>query len=195
VIWKHEPVVGDQIQKRLLVIGCPKSGTKFYAELLESWGFRIRHERMGEDGTVNSGWLMRKLVDDPLLVGKGRQHYEFDRIIHLVRHPLACIDSMRRELSRQFWEWQQIHSGIEVVPGNLETLAAFWLYWTDGCERGSDLRVRLEDIQHLKPRANAGLEEPYAIKVEDLGSMAAEIESRLILYGYPWRSQALKAAG
>jgi hypothetical protein len=179
-----QPVEGEPIQKRLLVIGSPRSGTGYFTRVLNAWGMRVCHERMGEDGIVNCTWLMRRFDDDPLMIGKGRQHYQFEKIIHLVRNPLKCIDSLNRDLSRQFWDWQILHSGIEVVPGCMETYAAFWLYWTDGCERGSDERVRLEDIQHLGQRRNQGMSQPRDLKLEHLGSMADEVEHRMMMYGY-----------
>ena len=39
-------------QKRLLVIGCGRSGTKWFSELLKDHGLDIGHEHMGNDGVV-----------------------------------------------------------------------------------------------------------------------------------------------
>jgi hypothetical protein len=105
---RAEALEGEPIPKRLLVVGSPRSGTMYFTQFLRRFGMRVSHERMGEDGTVNAGWLAPKLEEDPLIVGRGRQHYEFEKIIHLVRNPLACIDSLSREMHDVFWRWQRL---------------------------------------------------------------------------------------
>jgi hypothetical protein len=181
---RAEALEGEPIPKRLLVVGSPRSGTMYFTQFLRRFGMRVSHERMGEDGTVNAGWLAPKLEEDPLIVGRGRQHYEFEKIIHLVRNPLACIDSLSREMHDVFWRWQRLHSQIEVPPDDIERIAAFWVFWTDACQHMCDEYVRLEDIAHLGDVENRGIHFPAKLQTDALGSLKNDIEARMLLYGY-----------
>ena len=180
-----DPVTQPQQHKHLLVVGSPRSGSMFITEMLRTWGMRICHERMGEDGIVHCAWLAERLKNDRLIPGTGRQHYTFDRIVHLVRHPLRTIDSLSRELSPVFWDWQERHSRIRVNDTNdLEKVAAFWCFWTDGCEILCDAHIRLETIAHLGKKVNANTKPKHELKMNDLGAMKDEVRERMGNYGY-----------
>jgi len=173
------------IPKRLLVIGSPRSGTRFITNLLNEFGLRVRHERMGEDGTVNGAWLAMRMKDDPLIQVTGRQHYEFDKIVHLVRHPLATIQSLSNEMSRVWWDWQKIHSRLTIDdPSDLEQIAAFWVFWTDGCQHLCDTHIRLEDICHLGRQTGQGVKPRHKISYDDFGVMKQTVLDRMKIYGY-----------
>jgi hypothetical protein len=180
-----DPVKRAPKSKRLLVVGAPRSGTMFICEMLRRWGMRICHERMGEDGIVHSAWLAQRLKDDMVISGTGRQHYEFDRILHLVRHPLRTIESLSHELNPIFWQWQEKHSNIKIEdPEDIEKIAAFWVFWVDGCEMLCDNHVRLEHIGHLGKKVNTATKPSRDLKMDDLGCMAEEVALRMDNYGY-----------
>jgi len=182
---EYEPPRREPIPKRLLVVGSPRSGTHFFAKLLQNFGMRVKHERMGEDGTVNSAWLAMKQKNDTLLHVEGRQHYTFDKILHIVRHPLPTIESLSRELSPVFWEWQYAHSKIAIDdPHDLERVSAFWVFWTDGCQHLCDTHIRLEDIAHLGDVVGKGKQLSRRIEPLELGCMQEEVEKRCEIYGY-----------
>ncbi len=153
--------------------------------MLNRFGMRVKHERMGEDGTVNWAWLAMRSKDDPVLLVDGRQHYTFDRIIHLVRHPLVTIESLSRELNPVFWDWQERHSKIAVPDrSDIEKVAAFWVFWTDGCQHLCDQQLRLEDIAHLGEVEGKGKGDKRRLHPEELGCMEEEVTKRAELYGY-----------
>lgn len=182
---EFDPVVQPPIPKRLLVVGCPRSGTQFFCNLLQIFGMRVNHERMGEDGMVNAAWLAESQVNDKLIRIKGRQHYEFGRILHLIRHPVPCIESMSRELPETWWTWQEAHSNLHIDdPRDLEMMAAFWIFWTDGCQHLCDKHIRLEDVAHIGDRTNKGRHPAKPITLNNLGSCAGEVEKRMETYGY-----------
>jgi hypothetical protein len=181
---EYEPLQHEPIPKRLLVIGTPRSGTHFFTKLMQGFGMRVQHERMGEDGTVNCAWLAMRMPNDPVIKVTGRQNYDFDRIIHLIRHPLPTIASMSHALHGVFWEWQEIHSNLHIHDTtDLEKLAAFWLFWTDGCKHLCDTAIRLEDIAHLGPPV-AESKIKKQITLTDLGCMGGEVSNRMADYGY-----------
>lgn len=175
----------DPIPKRLLVVGSPRSGTQFATIFLNKLGLRVRHERMGADGTVNAAWLANRLVDDSLLRVHGRQHFEFDKIVHLVRHPYPTISSLTCEMHSAFWRWQFRHTGIEIDTEDISTVAEFWLFWTDGCTKLADSTIRMEDIAHLGEPANQGHRPRFQVAREDFtGELQATLDARLAQYGY-----------
>jgi hypothetical protein len=182
----YERPVEPPIPKRLLVIGSPRSGTHFMTALLNIFGMRVRHERMGEDGTVNSAWLAMKKINDSLINPVGRQHYEFDQIIHLVRNPLDTIGSLASEMSQAFWEWQEEHSNIAIYAENpkIDRIAAFWVFWTDGCQHLCDSTIKLESIQHLGPVQGKAVHKRAEVKIADLGDQGKMVMDRMELYGY-----------
>jgi hypothetical protein len=173
------------VAKRLLVIGSPRSGTHFLTTVLNKFGLRVRHERMGEDGTVNCAWLALKRKVDPLIRVTGRQHYEFDQIVHLIRHPYATISSLAVEMHDPFWLWQLPHTKIEVDPSDMSTIADFWMFWTDGCTKLADTTIRLEDIAHLGEVVSKGIYPHLAL---DASCFSEEINEalgrRMERYGY-----------
>jgi hypothetical protein len=148
------------------VIGSPRSGTKYFANMLKGFGMRVNHERMGEDGIVHAGWLPPG--GNTRFKGYTREKFSFDRIIHLVRHPLLVIDSLSREGPGfpNFWEMQEEHTTLKIDNHtDLETLARFWVEWTAWSARQSDYCVRLEDIQHLGEPDNVGRNADKSIKL------------------------------
>jgi hypothetical protein len=182
----YEPLQHSPIAKRLLVIGAPRSGTHFIAAFLQEFGMRVKHERMGEDGTVNFAWLAMRVRNDPIVKVTGRQNYDFDQMMHIVRHPLMCIPSISANLPRHFWDWQEIHSDLHIPDeDDLEMVAAFWIFWTDGCQHLCDKTLRLEDLAHMgKPEGLGVQRNKDPITLDDCGAMAEEVEKRMKLYGY-----------
>jgi len=82
---------------KYLVLGHPRCGTGYSAELLKSYGLNIGHERMGTDGI--SCW--QYVIKDDLppfskkdLNNKNRDQYIFDIIIHTIRDPFTALPSI-----------------------------------------------------------------------------------------------------
>ena len=185
MVVKYDALSRAPIPKRLLVVGSPRSGTQFISSLLNRFGLRVRHERMGEDGTVNAAWLAMRQEDDSLIQVTGRQHYEFEQIVHLIRHPIATITSLAAEIHPVFWDWQLRHSLVEVDPADLDSVAQFWVFWTDGCQKLCDSHVRLEDIAHLGQRRNEGMQTRLEVKTADFSNeIETLLRNRCERYGY-----------
>lgn len=179
-------------RKRLLVVGSPRSGTRFFAGWLQDLGMRVKHESMGQDGTVDSTFTVPRTTADPDSWSKaGLYQYRFDKVVHLVRSPLRVIESLARELPPSWWRWQEIHTGI-AVEGERPTfdeVARWWLWWTERADRLSSRRLRVDPLFAGGLATNVGRR---ARVVPELwrDALAPETESALLVrmqqYGYDW---------
>lgn len=168
------------IRKRLLVTGCPRSGTTYISQLLGMLNIDCAHERMGADGTVSSFFNVEDEVVDYIVPDAYEapfSEHEFERIVLLVREPWACIHSMRANLPMATWDWLQMHCPeidlhleLEHQPRPLEAVAAFWLRWNQRiqAELRPDFTVRIEDFRvplskKRDYRVNVGSAPRYAV--------------------------------
>lgn len=90
----------SKISKKVLVVGCARSGTHSFSKMLRVVGVDAKHEKMGGDGTVSCFWLGNDVKVYPSLPTKVPHEYDepqssytFKHRAHLVRHPLRCIAS------------------------------------------------------------------------------------------------------
>jgi len=160
---------------------------------------KVKHERMGEDGTVSSLFCVDDFSDlMPYMSSEDRHEgaysdYAFDKIVHLVRHPLRCITSLRVELPPRFWTWQEPWSEVEIADRDaptLEEVARFWLAWTSIVDRlhPRPSVIRLEDVANLAPRLGQGKRDPKTpwITWEDLArvGLSDRVREQMQRYGY-----------
>ena len=133
----------------ILITGCPRSGTGYASRIFQAQGLDIGHEHLGTDGV--SSWLFA--VTDHRYPwhkrGELRQNYNFQVILHQVRDPLKVLASMA-VLRRPDWTFIRRH--LELPPGSLQRRIAFYLGWTELCDRQAHYRYRLEDIETEWPR-------------------------------------------
>lgn len=94
-----------------LITGNPRSGTKSLAISLRRVGVDMPHEKMGNDGTVSCFFFVDSSPYPrgeygPTHVDDGEfSDWEWNSIIHLVRHPLKCIASMRSIVGKDHQAW------------------------------------------------------------------------------------------
>jgi hypothetical protein len=147
-------------QKRLLVLGCPRSGTRYTARLLKTGaGLDVPHERMGQHGTVTSFFA----ADMPSLAKphKGvRSDYEFEHVWHIVRHPLMFVRSAFAFLDTGYWETTEPHTGVHVPlrengypsEDSYPALGLHWVRWNRLIEtQKPEMRYRLERTKTAWP--------------------------------------------
>lgn len=156
-------------RKRLLITGCGRSGTLYAARLWQALGLDIRHERpvppdgmIGADGMAS--WFMA--VDDPHPPsGPSALDYQFDVVIHQVRHPLEVIASMAQFIFRQgkrapgFIERHVPETRLDAEEQNLfnpqEQLflkaARYWCRWNLLAEAKADRTVQIERLDRELP--------------------------------------------
>lgn len=153
---------------RVLVTGCPRSGTRYLERQFLDADLRVRHERMGADGTVSPLFC----VDDSFYLDERHPNplfstCTFDHIFHLVRDPQDCIPSMAQNMPAKFWHWQEKHTGITGHTPEPLRSALFWESWNDRIERlpGAKL-IRLEDWPTVWPEICALLGVPVRPLIE-----------------------------
>jgi hypothetical protein len=130
------------IRRKLLIIGCGRSGTTYTANVLKRLGVVIEHEKDAEDGIVS--WYMT--VDDNSPYGPKRGDYVFDLIIHQVRNPLHVIASAHI-FSQATWDFIGKHiNHIDNDDPVLIKGAKYWYYWNLLAEKRSRYSYKVEDF-------------------------------------------------
>jgi hypothetical protein len=170
----------NAMDKRLLVTGCGRSGTKYAAELLQKLGLDIRHEEMGEDGIAT--WCMVVESEDSPW-GGGRRNVQFAAVLHQVRHPLKVIPSLTTFTSPS-WDFIARHIPCAVNEPLLLRAAKYYYYWNLEAEKIATWRYRIETLPNVfqefctragvKPRRDA------------LGSTSTLVNSRTTRRGLRW---------
>ena len=159
--------------RRLLVIGTPRSGTHYAAEVFRRAGVDVRHENTNAGGSVSSFLA----VDDYYYHGRhldgGRDAYEWGTVLHQVREPLACIGSIAGALAENrisWWHWQERHTGISYRLAPVERAARFWLAWNRICEPQAALTYRLEAMREAWPEIarHTGIDTPFPENVDPI---------------------------
>ncbi|NIV72651.1 MAG: hypothetical protein GWN16_16230, partial [Calditrichae bacterium] len=150
-------------RKKLLITGCGRSGTFYAAEVWRSLGLDIRHERpikphgkMGEDGVAS--WLMAANDPNPPF-GPSAVDYEFEVIVHQVRHPLKVIASVAQfilakgQFAPDYIERNvprtRIHSDEQILDEKQQHIleaARYWYYWNLlACKKATHM-VQIEQL-------------------------------------------------
>lgn len=125
------------MDRKIKVIGCPRSGTTFFAKYLQERGLDVKHENQsGKDGIVS--WK-ETFKSDP----------SKDYIIHLVRDPFHVIPSM---MSIKDSSWKVFQKRNIFQPADTKPIKALktWLYITKYCDMKALYTVRVESIRHTK---------------------------------------------
>lgn len=196
----------DRLEKTLCVTGCPRSGTRyFYRVLSRAHVLGVRHEHMGEEGTVNGLWAVN---DTQGRNRHKRDDYVFEHRWHQTRHPLQQIVSMREHFKKtpSFWVFQEKHTGVPALTpswreGSFEREARFWLEWNALAGAWCQWQYRIEDVEEVWPRMMNDLKRPGTafpqgllknvnacvheeIGWDDLGEWAEPVRKRAVEYGY-----------
>jgi len=168
----------DMERKKLLITGCGRSGTFYATEVWRSLGLDIRHERpvpphgsMGKDGMAS--WFMT--VDDPNPpFGPSAIGYEFDFVLHLVRHPLKVIASVAQLLlGKGSLASRYIEQNVPEIQLNSEECslkprdqlillsARYWYHWNLLAQEKASDTIQVEQLIPELPRLCELLEVEY----------------------------------
>lgn len=126
-------------RKKLVVIGCGRSGTGFSTRLFQELGLDIKHEEMGKDGT--SSWPATLWNHLP---------QEFEHIFHQVREPLNAISSIQTFVEGS-WRFIGRQNFFKLTDDKILNSANYWYHWNLLAETRTDFRYRVEDIFDLLP--------------------------------------------
>jgi hypothetical protein len=154
--------------KKLRIIGCGRSGTRYSASIFRGLGLDILHEldtpgpeNNGSDGI--SSWFLA--VDDlnppngPTDIG-----YDFKFTLHQVRHPLLVIASFAQFILKEGTRSPEfIEKHIPGLRAELDTgeltlkqklilqAARYWYEWNLLAEKKATETVRLEELDQYLP--------------------------------------------
>lgn len=134
----------DKKQKRILITGCGRSGTKYIANTLTKMGLPIGHEKMSKFGVA--AWPLAVDSSVPAwFMLFNRRDYNFNLILHQVRNPLDAIKSMYTFVEAS---WSYIEKFIPIQRSDVLTLKCmkYWYYWNLKAEEISDWTYRIEDL-------------------------------------------------
>jgi len=164
--------MAELLVRKLLITGFPKSGTGHMAWLCRQWGVRVEHERDGLDGI--SSWPLAALSEEvPNLAahrGKanylkpqpGRLRYRFDRVIHVVRDPLATIASavkniVRHRLSHNTLGFMEKHVTVDRKAHPLLQTTQLYVGWQRLLlQQSCDKRIDVADGILMLPKVLLG---------------------------------------
>jgi len=155
-------------RKKLLITGCGRSGTLYTAEVWRSLGLDIRHERpipphgsMGRDGAAS--WFMAVDDTNPPF-GPGTRGYQFECVLHVVRHPLKVIASVAQFIlqhgvpSPEYIEQHAPETRLTFEERTLEPkqqlilrAARYWYHWNRLAEGKADQTLQVEQLVPALP--------------------------------------------
>lgn len=150
--------MGSRTHKKVLVTGACRSGTTTVTRFLKDAGLQVEHEQMGPDGTVSCMFFI-----DASYYPKGgivRTHegdgkfsdYEFEHIIHLVRHPLEAIPSQAGIYSAAHKKWLDEIGLVNInVKPNLLHAAKLWKEVNTIVDSMTKAFIRIEDLENFWP--------------------------------------------
>jgi len=141
---------------KLIVTGCPRSGTAFMARLLTEGGISCNHEFFyGMPGIsivrnkaiAEASWLAVPYLE--------RDKKAWDaKVIHIIRNPLKQISSLAHMHCLEDYNFEAnpytFFKGLHLPRlkrhGLLDRYIYFWIKWNLWAEKYADLTYRLEDI-------------------------------------------------
>lgn len=153
----------EKTTKALLVTGCGRSGTGFMASFLNTAGYPVGHERMGQKGTVS--WLTGAKV--PVAPwGPKWINFNFKHVFHQVRNPIKVIQSMYNVPPRAGWDWiGYVLPQIDPDDDTLTKSVKYWIYWNEMVEAEADWTYRIEDLEKLLPELSERLGFHFSNKI------------------------------
>ena len=134
-----------RVERRLLITGCGRSGTRYMTFVLRRLGLDVPHERLGRDGMAS--WTMAVAAAERPY-GPPSDAVRFEHVFHQVRHPLAVIRSVET-FGADSWQFVYAHTPCRPEDPPLVRGAKYWLHWNDHAERLACWRYRVEDASAL----------------------------------------------
>ena len=125
---------------KLLVVACPRSGTRHINAVLNSHNIRTAHEREGEQGTVN--WMFSVPYHKN---GEPIELKKYDLILHQIRNPLNVVKSFPTIHPVAVKRLSQI-APITDEDSRLLVGMKAWYYCNLRCEKLAEWSYRIEDL-------------------------------------------------
>lgn len=190
-------------KKKLLIVGCGRSGTLYSAQAMRVLGLDIRHELergpeapVGNDGFAS--WFLA--ADDPNPpFGPTAAGFDFELVIHQVRHPLKVIPSVAQFILQQgvyspdfikkHAPQTELNAGeFELDPRQqlLLKAARYWYYWNLLAQERAGVTMRVEELKENLSRVGEALR--LTFNPEHLDNLSPRTNSRdLFVREQPWQ--------
>ena len=138
--------------KDFLILGHPRCGTKYMAQLFTMLGFPVGHERFEKYGT--SSWLYAVDVKVPQWIPSEYDKKDFDyrNTIHVVRHPLDAIASimLTEDIGKESLNFRRKYVTLFGNPHTIATLS--YLSWNKLIQSHDPiLTTKVEDAEKTVP--------------------------------------------
>jgi hypothetical protein len=146
--------------KKIAIIGCGRSGTKYASVVLQTMGLKVPHEKLGKDG-ASSWYITPTNFETPCFVPfKGVSFFSFSKhdgrtfidypeylvILHQVRSPLPVISSFMNVATEPSWNFILNHVP-EINGGNMiEKCMKYWFLWNKIAETKAEWTYKVEDL-------------------------------------------------
>jgi len=187
--------------KRIVIIGCGRSGTKFISKHLGL----IHEKHKPERNPFKSIGRFFGLIDKEKIPDKGiacwqavvddNSYYTIestDYVLHQVRNPIDTISSCHAIKQKE--SWNLIISNIKEINEDDSLLLKcmkYWYYWNKIAEKRASKTYRIEDINSETPSdTNTRRDLDLYIKVswsdmeKENSGLTSKIKSLAIKYGY-----------
>jgi len=177
------------VRKKILVTGCGRCGTKYFAAVLRSVGFQVHHERMGADG-ISSWYMATEANRVPL--GPPPANYTFEHTFHLVRHPLSAIPAIS-SLTDESWDYISQYVLMDASDSRLLKSAKYWYFWNELAERKANRLVRVEDLTQIIDQ----IEQELGVVIDHnaVENVPRNVNSRKVCKIYHWIEELLLRLG
>jgi len=141
---------------KLIVTGCPRSGTMFMSRLLSQGGISCNHEffyGMPGQATAKSRAIAEASWLAVPFLGRDKKEWGA-KVIHIVRNPLKQMSSLAHMhvfeehafRANPYSMFKELHLPNLRRHRLLDRYIYFWVRWNDSIIKHADFTYRLEDI-------------------------------------------------
>lgn len=139
----------------ILITGHQRSGTGYMAMLCQSLGFRVGHEQVLEDGVSSFQYAVNtdRVPFHSVQGNKGRKHYDFSLVIHVVRHPLKVIASTAFTDQNGAIQWQAKFIPVDLKASRVRQAVQTYIGWNRIAGTRAHVRIPVERADEELPIA------------------------------------------
>ena len=147
-------MIGLDERLKIVVTGTGRCGTLFFSRLLSGVGVKCGHEQVFSQNPLTLRDSSKWDADSSLFAAPfaGKLESKGIKVVHLVRHPVRCIESFLRmgyfdgeNWSSSLIGWWQKHCPFPFDQDNEDSMAvAYWIDWNEMIGE-THFRHRIED--------------------------------------------------
>lgn len=130
----------------IAVIGCGRSGTKYFSVLMKNFGLNIGHEKLEKHGI--SSWC---IVPDSNISIFGPSFSDLEHlhipVVHQIRDPLNTISSTLTFMNFS-WIFIQRFIPISKMDSTLLKSMKYWYYWNLMAQKKAVYSYQIENIKN-----------------------------------------------